>query len=264
MAGVPCLRWAYGVTTVPSRKDDLLPKTLASLKEAGFAKPRLFVDGAKNAEAGWWEDKFNLEVTARYPRVLVHGNWVLSLYELYLRDPKAERYAILQDDIVCVRNLRGYLERTEYPDGPVNKDCDPGYWNLYASPSQQVPGRKDGFHLSSQNGKGALALVFSRQAVITLLSSPHMAARPCDAQRGWRIVDGGIIDSFRKEGWKEYVHSPSLVRHTGKVSTFDKRPGAVDAGEGGFRWADVYDMTTFPGEEYDALKLLTAPAPVGV
>ncbi len=74
-------RWAYGVTTVPVREDRLLPKTLASLRAAGFDKPRLFVDGVRNA---WdWEQKFGLEVTARWPHVLTAGNWVLSMYELY-------------------------------------------------------------------------------------------------------------------------------------------------------------------------------------
>src|SRR5579872_2050280 len=30
------LAWAYGVTTVPARRDTLLPRTLASLRQAGF------------------------------------------------------------------------------------------------------------------------------------------------------------------------------------------------------------------------------------
>ena len=37
-------RWAYGVTTVPSRRDNLLPITLGSLRKAGFDKPRLARD----------------------------------------------------------------------------------------------------------------------------------------------------------------------------------------------------------------------------
>ena len=37
------LRWVYGVTTVPERRADLLPRTLVSLDRAGFPSPRIFV-----------------------------------------------------------------------------------------------------------------------------------------------------------------------------------------------------------------------------
>lgn len=272
MAGRPCkeeetkpvrtgVKWACGVTTHPKRRDDLLPRTLESLKAAGFEAVRLFVDGATNREALWWEERFNLPVTARFPALRVAGNWVLALYELYYRDPSAERFVVFQDDLVVCRNLRRYLERLTYPDGPVNKNTPPGYWNLYASPSEQNTVAPDfkGFALSNQNGRGALALVFSRQAVITLLSSDHLAQRPCDEHRGWRIIDGGIMDSMRKAGWKEYVHHPSLVQHTGKVGTFSKHNSATVETIDGLRehrWPDVYDMTDFPGEQFDALELL--------
>jgi hypothetical protein len=33
------VRWTHGATTIPGRSDDLLPRTLASLKAAGFVCP---------------------------------------------------------------------------------------------------------------------------------------------------------------------------------------------------------------------------------
>jgi hypothetical protein len=206
-------------------------------------------------DAPSWRREFGLEVTARSPAVLIHGAWVLALTETFIRDPQAERFCVFQDDILAVRNLRQYLERCPYPDGPANAARKPGYWNLYQSPSNAhiAPGGT-GFYPSNQLGKGALALVFSREAVITLLSSRHLVERPCDPHRGWRCVDGGIVDSFKKAGWAEYVHGPSLVVHTGKISTVDKRGGR--GGKGRHVWPPYYDQTTFPGTDFDALSLL--------
>ncbi len=89
--------WAYGVTTVPSRVNDLLPSTLASLKRAGFDKPVLFIDGDKNH---FTYSSLDLDYTLRRPNVRTAGNWTLSMLELYIREPTADRYAIFQDDLV--------------------------------------------------------------------------------------------------------------------------------------------------------------------
>lgn len=237
------LSWCYGVTTVPRRRDDLLPRTLESLKAAGFDAPRLFVDGARNREAVWWEDKFKLDVTARFPNVRTAGNWVLSLYELYYRSPLADRYALFQDDLVTYHNLRAYLDHCTYPDK--------GYLNLYTfPPNRQLPPPRvgqtarflEGWYPSNQFGRGAVALVFSRAAVVTLLSAEHLTERPQDPKRGHRSIDGGIVDSFRKAGWREYVHNPSLVQHTGEQSSMGNRPHQ--------------QAVSFRGEGYNALDLL--------
>lgn len=231
------MKWAYGVTTVPSRLDSHLPRTLESLAKAGFDKPRLFVDGSKN---GTLYQKFGLEVTCRYPTIRTAGNWILSLYELFIREPSANRFAIFQDDLVTYRNLRAYLERCEYPKN--------GYWNLYTFPANQDLAKgRNGWYESNQLGLGAVGLVFSREAVIVLLGSKYMAERPLDASRGWRCIDGGIVEAMRKNKngsgeWKEYVHNPSLVQHTGTGSSM-RNPVQPLA-------------KSFMGEDFDALELL--------
>lgn len=254
------MRWAYAVTTVVSRRRDLLPKTLASLAAGGFPAPRLCVDGDKDAAS--WEKEFGLEATARWPAILVHGNWVLSLYEIFIRAPDAERYAVFQDDFVCVKNLRSYLEACPYPDGPATGKNRPGYWNLYLAPSNEALAKgQTGWVESNQCGKGAVALVFSREAVVTLLSSRHLAERPMDSQRGWRAVDGGVVESFRKAGWVELVHYPSLVAHTGTNSSMDKRQRPTGRGDSFpiFTWGAQFQGTGFPGEDFDAMKFLRKP-----
>lgn len=242
------LTWAYGVTTtncglskdgqltgpVPDRINNLLPRTLESLRGAGFDQPRLFVDGAEDGTA---YEHFGLEVTTRFPTIRTHGNWVLSLYELYIRNPTVDRYAMFQDDFVTYKNLRQYFDHCEYPER--------GYLNLYTFPKNQARAPKDGstgFYLSNQLGKGAVALVFDLTAVEIILTAAHMFSRPQNAKRGWRAVDGGIVDSMKKGGGREYVHNPSLVQHTGINSSMGNRKHQL--------------ANSFRGEDFNALDLL--------
>ena len=239
MPGTKKIEWAYGVTTVPQRIDDLLPLTLKSLAAGGFDEPRLFVDGAKDVAA---YEKFGLEITSHYPKLHIFGNWVLALWELYTREPEADRFAIFQDDMLTYRNLRQYLEQCEYPER--------GYWNLYTFPQNQRLAPKDGttgWFESNQNGKSAVALVFSREGVVTLLESSHLVRR-CTftlERRRTRIIDGAVMESFRKVGWKEYTHNPTLVDHLGMVSTIRK----------GAKIRDSWKSKTFKGANFDALEL---------
>lgn len=247
------------MTTVPVRRDNLLPETLRSLAAAGFDRPRLFVDGCEPGLAAWYGTTFGLDVTARNPMLRVALNWSLALAELFVRDPTAERFAVFQDDLLACRNLRTYLERCRYPDGPVNPHTSPGYWNLYTAPSNQALAQGEGWYLSNQLGRGAVALVFSREAVITLLSQRRFVERAVHPTRGWRSIDGGIVTALGAAGWKEYVHNPSLVGHMGIVSTIDKRKH-TDGRAAQFprhEWAQHLRKTSFRGEGYDPCGLLS-------
>lgn len=234
------MKWAYGITTVLSRKTDLFPQTLESLRGAGFPQPRLFIDGCTVEQAADYRDRFGLEVTPHWPLVRTYGNWILGMWELYLRDPTADRYGIFQDDLLTYKNLRTYLERCHYPDQ--------GYWNLYTFPSNQDicprEGKLDkiGWYESNQFGRGAVGLIFSRPTLTTLLSQPHMVTRVQDCVRGHKSIDGGVIESLKAIGWKEYVHNPSLTQHTGDVSA---RGGPQQK-----------HATSFKGENFNAMELL--------
>lgn len=242
------ITWSYGVTAVKQRLNDgLLDRTLASLQKAGFDKPRLFIDGDVEGF-----ERLGLEITARAPSIRAYGNWLLGLTELYIRHPCADRYAMFQDDFVTCRNLRSYLEKTAYPDR--------GYLNLYTFPHNQpeelakrviggisthpeLRGDEQGFYRSCQNGKGAVALVFDNPCVRLILSRPHMYDRILNEyHRRDRAIDGVISESLRQEGWTEYVHNPSLVQHTGLISSM---------GNGEHLLAN-----SFMGEDFDLLSLL--------
>lgn len=246
--------WSYGVMTVPSRRFDLLPKTIDSLKAAGFDRPQLFVDGDSDV-GGWWGQTFGLPTTFRSQEINVAGNWHLSALHLLYANPGADYYAVFQDDFVTVRGLKEYLSRN-----PCPKD---GYMNLLTFPAEMergasILGGKTGWFPTRQNGRGAVALVFPRPVLIAILSASHLANRITDPHRGWRLIDGGIVESAKEKGLKEYCHAPGLVRHVGKVSTMDKRHSAIamEARDGHWVWPEYYDRTDFPGEDFDATSLL--------
>lgn len=229
--GVIDVKWSYAVTTVPQRLDTTLPKALESLSQGGFDEPRLFIDGPQSSNA-----------LGRYPTVFRGeqirpiGNWVLALWELYLREPLVDRYAIFQDDILCCKNLRDYLDECPYPDK--------GYLNLYTFP-HNAKQRVKGWHESDQHGKGALGLIFDRATLGVLLASKVLVMWPQNVNAphgGYKSIDGCVVTALRKHGWTEYVHTPSLLQHTGDESTIN---------------ASVHPKAdTFPGEDFDALNLL--------
>lgn len=226
------MHWSYGLTTTPSRKHDLLPATLSSLQKAGFDNPRLFVDGVESSSE---YKEFGLPISVRTPNIRSYGNWILALWELYARNAQADRYALFQDDFVTYKNLKTYLEISPYPEK--------GYCNLYTFPkNQRLIGDKLGWCKSDQLGKGAVALVFNNEAVRLLLANQHTVDRLQNPKRGWRAIDGGVVTSLKNVGWREYVHNPSLVQHTGVHSSMGNRKHPLSE--------------SFLGEEFDAMELL--------
>jgi hypothetical protein len=236
------VKWAYGVTTVPRRRDTYLPRTLDCLKSGGFNTPRLFIDGGGDSDS--WEREFGLEVTLHGGKpVRAFGNWVCALWELWCRDPEADRFAIFQDDVLCPKNLRWYLDRYELDQN------EHVYWNLFTfPPPRQVPKPHPtftGFTRSDQMGRGALALVFPRGAVIDLLGCRFMADR-VNSRNGHRNIDGKVVDSLRPLGYEERVHFPSLVQHVGDESTL----GNVYGGAPDFPGMN-FDCLSLPGEGHE-------------
>lgn len=230
------ITWSYGVTTVPTRiASGMLQRTLESLAKGGFPNPRLFIDGLPNAMLG--ETVTKLEVTCHNPPIRIYGNFHLGLSELFIRNPKADYYAMFQDDMVTYVNLRQYLESCEYPEK--------GYLNLYTFRENEKD--QKGWYLSNQMGKGAVALVFSNDAVRALLQTPfwifRMEENFQNKARQWKFIDGGIVEALRQNKYKEYVHNPSLVQHTGDRSTL-----------GNSRHSKA---STFRGEDFDVMDLIT-------
>jgi hypothetical protein len=223
--------WECGLTTVPERRENLLPRTLASIRAAGFPGPRIFVDGASSGYEG-----LGLPVTYREDRVLTAGNWHLAVMELYHRNPHADFYAMFQDDLVLSRGVREYIERSRVPSN--------SYFNLFNGHDNGLPpGGREGWYPSNQCGRGAVALAFSRHSFEVLLSSSHLVKRIPDPVRGTSSIDGGILEAMRIAGHAELIHWPSLADHTGTVSTMGNQ-------------TYQHHHPSFPGEDFDVLELL--------
>ena len=242
------MRWQYGMTTCESRiNSGMANDTIQSLKRAGFDNPHLFIDGGAGKLDSW---VYDYEITVRSTPAKTAANWVLALYELWARDSTAERYAVFQDDFVTYPHLREYLESCPYPEK--------GYWNLYTFPVNQnlAPktehgGTVDGWFRANQLGKGAVALVFDREAVRALLGQEYLVDRflSVDAhprmpgtRRCDRSIDGGIVEALKRKGWTEWCHSPSLVQHAGIESSMGNRPHRL--------------AESFRGEGYDAREMI--------
>jgi len=224
--------WAAGVTTVPSR-ETLLHQTLVSLAAAGFLDVRLFTDHEQcNAFANWWT----------------------GMISLYTRNPGATFYAMFQDDLLASKNLRQYLEHCHYPPR--------GYWNLYTflSNEEVINRQPEGWmeagllHSSEpgstqQTGRSALGLVFSREALVTLLSSRHFVGHP-QKVGGKAKIDSAIVHAMNGAGWREYIHNPSLLQHTGQASMLGKGPKSPY----------VRTALSFRGENWDCLSLVKGGA----
>jgi len=224
------IKWTYGITTVPERIRTTLGPTIQSLAEAGFDQPRLFIDGAKDVMN---HTEWSLPITCRWPRVSIVKNWIMSATELLLREPSANRIAIFQDDIVICKNTRQYLESFSYPNQ--------SYLNLYCPPEYEKITEEIGWFETTQKGRGAVALVFDRDTLLALISQTSLFNR-VKSVHGWKCIDGAIIDTFKKMNIKERAHRPSLVYHTGRMSTLRNS------------WRDL--PATFPGKDFNALDLL--------
>lgn len=221
------MKWAIGLTTIPERRDTTLLTTLLSLREAGFSTPHLFVDGDSDGDS--WRTQFGLEVSTRYPRMLAYGNWILGMWELLIRNPVSDMYVMFQDDLIAYKNLRQYLERVKYPAAG-------GYLNLYTCKDNQslVPTNNegqyvDGFWPSNQSGFGALALVFNREAIVQLITSQIAVIKTIASIKPKSSIDGNVVECLSQrhqgpKGWKEYIHSPSLVQHIGEESSLGHYP----------------------------------------
>lgn len=230
------MKWSVGITTVPERYATLLPETIASICLAGFSVDRVFSDGGLAGVVKRSVESSKIKVSVRNPRIGTVGNWILGLWELYVRNPMSDRYVMFQDDVVCVNGLRGYLEECGYTES--------SYANLYTDPENENHLKGiEGWHRSNQLGKGALALMFDNNSVRKLLSAPHLTKKQrSPSARRVQNLDGCVVQAMRESGYEEYVHMPSLVQHVGEESTMNHKLRQ--------------QSKSFPGEEFDARNLL--------
>ena len=82
--------WAVGVTTAPRTKPTL-ERSLQSLAEAGWPNPHIFAEPDVEIPRQFG----TLNVTRRGTRLGAFPNWLLSLSELVMQQPRAEAFSAL-------------------------------------------------------------------------------------------------------------------------------------------------------------------------
>ncbi len=209
-------RWAVGMTTAP-RSEATLNRALRSLRKAGWTEHvHLF------AEAGtrtWSARLISGPVAVIHrngPALGAWPNFFLGLQELYLRQPDADAYLMVQDDVIFCRGLRDYLEERLWPKGAVV-----GVVSLH-TPGHLAAEKSAGFFHAELGWQawGAQALIFPNAAARTFLSDPKVVAhRQKGILDGTKNVDSVIGDWCVRTKHHFWMHAPSLAEHVGATST---------------------------------------------
>ena len=230
------VNWAVGVTTAP-RTVPTVSRTLESLSSAGWQSPRIFAEPGSPLDAVPRAGIY--PVTRRESALGAWPNWFLGLSELYQRNPLADAYLMVQDDVVFCRNVRGYLESALWPSDRVAAIS-----LYYPHPDGAW---ENGLHfreLSCKDGlPGALAIIFPNLAARMLLSDPLVLIHRRRGSRGLKLIDVVVGTWAHRSRLPVLAAAPSLCQHIGETSTlWPDSPMPINR-----------VSASFPGEDFDAL-----------
>jgi hypothetical protein len=203
-------RWAVGVTTAP-RGQPTLEACLESLIGAGFEKPYLFIDSPVRVP-----DRFaHLPGTLRDEKIGAWPNYYLGLLELLMREPDADAYLIVQDDVVFFdrENLRQYLEDVLWPGRSTV------LVSLYSAAVDTGP--EPGWH-PRRGGwvSGAHAFLFPPQMAKAFVIDRTVFQHRWLPHPVWsKCLDDLIGNWARDRRVDVWFPTPSLAQHVGDAST---------------------------------------------
>jgi hypothetical protein len=200
--------WAVGVITSP-RPVPTLTACLDSLIRAGWGRPRLFVDSSTTISSR----HADLPLTLREPRVGAWPNYYLALAELVFREPEADAYLLVEDDVLFFdrEDLRGYLERILWPSETI------GAVSLYCA--SEYTRSTSGWHrFDGEWVWGALAFLFSQESARRFLGDPEVIAHRSRKQTGLVDTDTLIGNWASRQNLPIFFPTPSLVQHIGETS----------------------------------------------
>ncbi len=203
-------RWAVGVTTAP-RREPTLEVCLGSLIRSGWEKPYLFVDSAVRISQPF----LDVPGTFRDRRTGAWPNYYLALMELLMRQPYADAYMIVQDDVIFFdrESLREYLQEVLWPGRFT------GLVSLFSPKLDPPP--KPGWHCSRRAWRaGAHALVFPPQVAKAFVLDRAVFEHRWAADPAWACCIDDVIHNWVKAhrlGVSFPV--PSLAQHIGDSST---------------------------------------------
>jgi hypothetical protein len=201
------MKWAVALITAP-REPSWLRDTVESLTRAGWDKPTLYAE----PDTPVFADLGHLDMVVNRRRLGPHLNFRRALAGLVEQSASAEAYAVFEDDVAVTGNLRGWLETVG-----LWPSCRVGVVSLYTAAVNHR--EQPGWHKCEDLPKrahGALAYVFPPDAARDFLAKPP-------ASKTWGQQDYWVGRWCRDAGLEYWMHSPSLVRHLGEVSTIQTR-----------------------------------------
>jgi Glycosyl transferase family 2 len=216
--------WAVGVTTAP-RARLTLGWCLDSLARAGWEDARLFVDGDVEVP----RRHARLPVTRHETRLGAWPSYYLALVELLMRQPQADAYLMVQDDVVFYdrEDLRGYLEQALWGVVPGSRRL-PGAVSLFSPTGcrRSAPG----WHAETPPWTwGAQVFIFPPESLKRLAADPIVLAHRFQPGNAGLVDIPGVIGEWAHRcRLPIYCPSPSLAQHIGETSTI--WPGARIAG----------------------------------
>ena len=233
-------KWCAGVTTAP-RAEPTLERSLKSLADAGWPMAHVFAEPQSDLPARLESERRSV----RTHRLGAWPNWLLSLNEMFLREPHADAYLICQDDVLYCHGLRNYLEDRLWPSGRL------GVVSLHTA-SHQDRGDKEGFYAVRHGwgAWGAQAYIFPNPAVRALFRNRHVVNhRHRGLGGGMQNIDSVVGQWCKETTFDYYLHTPSLAQHIGEASTLWEHASTT-----GRRRA-----ATFVGEYTNINEIMTRP-----
>lgn len=238
--------WCMGMLTAP-RRNPSIDAALLSYHSAGFDEIHIYAEPGStrptSAPHVWIEREYR------------HGCWrntVQALRDMWARNPKAEAYALFQDDCVMMRDVRTFLEHDLWPSPTA------GLVSIY---SPDWSGYEDknikGIRMIKNNYMmGACGVILSNPCLNMILNHP--------LSKDWRGTYRGRQDNpekkaasdtwfstvVREGGFNAFVYSPSLMQHFARFSALGH--GSPDKLGSNGRW--YRKSVLFPGENISALE----------
>jgi hypothetical protein len=153
-------------------------------------------------------------MTSRDEQVGAWPNYYLALMELLMREPLADAFMLVQDDVqfYCRENVREYLEQTLWI-GPT-----PGIVSLYCA-TPNTRDERGWFKLPGSWNYSALAFIFPRAVAQQLVVAPAVFRHRWVAGDEGRVRIPDVISDWAvATSTPFYYPSPSLVQHIGETS----------------------------------------------
>ncbi len=198
------LDWAVGLVTAP-RPEPTIGQTLESLRAAGFDSVHIFAEPGSPIP-----DEFRGFPVTVHGRSLGNlGNFFTSLFALYMMNPRAEAYALFQDDILAARGLRPWCDREFWPEqtGLVSFFTS----RVYSADTVGWRVLRLGFFRTY----GAQAFAFRRDVLEQFLTD----GRSLQFRKTRDEGDDAVVGEWAtRAGIGIAYHTPSLVQHVGTAA----------------------------------------------